>query len=127
MPQRAALASNLLSSLVEGFLFSLTAATACFRYVATLVDDSTWDKVKGTEGALFCVVVGIIAIWFSRGQSEKKADKRHDEMMELYRSHSNQLAGLTAEAIKSNFSVSAETRALKDAHLKLVKLLEHSP
>lgn len=127
MPHRTALASAVFSNLIEGFLFFLTAGTASFRYVATLIDDSTWDKVKGTEGALFCVSVGIVAIWFSRGQSEKKADKRHDEMMAIYKESSAQLAGLTAEAIKSNFTVAAETAHLKDAHVKLVTLLEKSP
>lgn len=102
-------------------------SVATVRYFLAAIDDSTWDKVKGTEGALFCVVIGIIAIWFSRGQSEKKADARHDEMMKIYKDNSAQLAGLTAEAIKSNFTVAAETAKLKDAHNQLVTLLEHSP
>lgn len=128
MPHRIYLAKAAATAVLEGFLFIGTLFVSTARWIAnTAMDESTWDKIKGTEGALFIVVVGIVAVWFSKGQSEKKADARHTEMMRLHEENAFKLQALTAEAIKSNIAATHETANLVEAHRQLTDLLRKSP
>jgi len=102
MPFRLPILQSAVPVAIEAFAVALIGIYSGARYVANIIDDSTWDKVKGAEGALFGAVVIVITLWLSKISDGKRLDKRHSETLALQKENADKLMALTAESIKAH-------------------------
>lgn len=100
MPYRIASFQPFASILGEALAMLGAGGYAVFRYVSVVMDDESWKRLKGTEGALFGAAVIVIALWLSKIADGKRLDKRHAETLALQRENAEKLMTLTADSIR---------------------------
>lgn len=103
MPHRVEAITMTCSAIVEGLLLACGLGFAAINYyLGTLVDQTTLDQLRSSDGALVGAAIIVVALWLSKMADNRKLDARHEEMMRLQQDNSEKLMKLTAESIKAH-------------------------
>jgi hypothetical protein len=117
MPHRLPLISFAYNYLTEILGMVAVGVYSATRYVAAMMNEDTWEKVKGSEGALFGAVIVVIVLWASKVMDGRRLDARHAETLALQKENSQKLMDLTAESIKAH-GLTCQTIASVDRTLQ---------
>jgi len=138
MPYRIQIASFCIVSLLEGLAL---VGVASYQAIAGVFDDTTWDRMKGGNGALFIMGVGLLVGWnhmrrsaklererrereeikedIRREKEEASREARSQQMIKMQTDNSDRILQITAEGILAQGKTARAIERLDSTNQKL--------